>query len=261
MAKATAICTCKECGTTFQKEKKCTNRRDAISWEKWAEAHFDLCPKCYAAQIQKEEESRGLYVDVLLETREAFFGGNRIIAIVFGGNTKPIKDEIKALGARYTSDYPSPNAIGNLFGLERNYNKWVLWAGMDDWEEKLKMAQGLGAEINSMPSNASLALYTHIKDEVDRKKKAKEDAIKKELEETIGSIIPQWPTEIKDMWPDGAHWNGKFYGKNNNWTVYFSGEKVKLTDAQKAEMEDAYKRRQEWRKKKEEIERKYSSLE
>lgn len=49
--------------------------------------------------------------------------------------------------------------------------------------------------------------------------------------------IPSWPEDIAELWPEGAKWNGKFYGKTGRWQVYFTGEEVHLTDKQKGEME------------------------
>lgn len=54
MAKATAICTCKHCGETFEKVAIKRNRREADSWEQWAADAFDVCPEC--ERKQREEE-------------------------------------------------------------------------------------------------------------------------------------------------------------------------------------------------------------
>lgn len=51
MAKATAHCTCKTCGTEFTKEKVCGNRTDADNWERWAENNIDTCPDCYKKEM------------------------------------------------------------------------------------------------------------------------------------------------------------------------------------------------------------------
>jgi hypothetical protein len=49
MAKATANCTCKQCGNKFIKTAIKTNRTSAAEWEKWAENYYDTCPDCEAA--------------------------------------------------------------------------------------------------------------------------------------------------------------------------------------------------------------------
>ena len=67
MAKATAICTCKKCGATFEKTTVKRNRREADSWEEWAVNTFDTCPECEheenakrAAAIAEEAKNNGL---------------------------------------------------------------------------------------------------------------------------------------------------------------------------------------------------------
>lgn len=67
MAKATAICTCKKCGATFEKTTFKRNRREADSWEEWAVNTFDTCPECEheenakrAAAIAEEAKANGL---------------------------------------------------------------------------------------------------------------------------------------------------------------------------------------------------------
>ena len=54
MARATAMCTCSVCGKTFEKSTIRSNRREADSWEKWAEQAYTTCPECE----QKEREAK-----------------------------------------------------------------------------------------------------------------------------------------------------------------------------------------------------------
>lgn len=54
MAKATATCTCRVCGATFDVSAVKRNRRDADSWESWAVQHYDECPECREARIQAQ---------------------------------------------------------------------------------------------------------------------------------------------------------------------------------------------------------------
>lgn len=66
MAKATANCTCKECGKRFEKVKILRNCKEAESWQKWAEAHIDICPECdernaIAATEAKIAQLRDMY--------------------------------------------------------------------------------------------------------------------------------------------------------------------------------------------------------
>lgn len=54
MAKATVTCTCATCGATFEIVKVCRNRRDANSFEAWAENTCDECRDCYRARKERE---------------------------------------------------------------------------------------------------------------------------------------------------------------------------------------------------------------
>lgn len=251
MANATAICTCRKCGNTFQKIKKCYNRAEADSWEAWAQKNYDLCDSCYAAEQREAEIKKGLYVDIRLN-----IGGNiaddaqdRSIAFVFGGDTKPHKDEIKALGAIWSNDYPADNGIKDAFLMRSMAFKWSLYCSEDSYKSTLQKVKDLGAKINSFPSGNDIAFFNSIKQ--------RHDAARAKLQAELDKIgpIPSWPEEIKKLWPDGAKWNGKFYGRPGNWSIYLSGEKIILTDDLKQAFEDTYKARTEWRAKKEKIEK------
>ncbi len=56
MAKATANCTCATCGKAFEKEVEGRNRKDADNKAEWAAQHFDECPICYHARIERERQ-------------------------------------------------------------------------------------------------------------------------------------------------------------------------------------------------------------
>ena len=109
MAKATAECKCRICGTTFTKVKRnCYNRKEADSWERWAESNFDLCPSCWGKEKVKEEKEAGLIAKVRLEMPYTVLHGDtpRICFVTYG-DTYPIKDKLKEIGAVYSEDYPS----------------------------------------------------------------------------------------------------------------------------------------------------------
>lgn len=58
MAKGTAICTCRECGKTFNMEKICRNRREADSWEDYAKENYTLCDECEERHRRQEAEEQ-----------------------------------------------------------------------------------------------------------------------------------------------------------------------------------------------------------
>lgn len=254
MAKGTAHCTCKKCGSEFIREKKCYNRREADDWVFWAENNYTLCGKCYAEEQKEIENAKDLYVDVRINSRAAFSSGHENnIAIIFGGNTKPRKDEIKAIGAHWTDDYPEQGVLGDLIGMNRKNFRWVIYCGLDELEDKFKQLEALGARINSMPTETDIAIYKRMEKER-REKDAEKAALNAKELEALGEI-PAWPEEISKLWPESAKWNGKFYGASGRWRVYFSGEEVRLSNDQKKAMEETLFKRQEWRKRKEQIDK------
>lgn len=255
MAKARAECVCRVCEKKFYKESTLSNRTAANDWEHWATDYFDLCPSCYGKQQWEKEKAKGLYVDIRLDGQGAYHEDTLPIAIIFGGDTMPYKDTIKSLGAHYTTEYPSDGILGDILMMRTPKLRWVLYCRVDEIQSKIEQVKNIGAKINSTPSDTDLALYQQILYNTQKKKTEKEQAIRKEMEE-IGEI-PSWPAEIVKNWPDGTKWNGKFYGKPGRWCVYFSGEKVALTNEQKIAMEKIQEERRLWREKKQCIENKY----
>lgn len=259
MAKATAHCKCRECGDEFIRTTTCRNRKEANQWEDWAIKNLDLCSKCYYKQQKELEISKGLYVDIRLDSESTFSDNILPIAIVFGGDTMPNKEAIKALGATYTRDYPSEGMLGDLFMMRAPGLRWVLNCEIDELQSKIDQIKNIGAKINSVPSDTDIALYHKIVNDRQKNKLEKERALQAELDTELDILgkIPSWPEDIAELWPEGTKWNGKFYGKINKWRVYFSGKEVYLTDNQKEEMEKVQKERQIWREKKKEIENKF----
>lgn len=56
MAKATAICTCKTCGKTFEMTATKSNMREARRWEAWAEETYTECYDCETERKARENE-------------------------------------------------------------------------------------------------------------------------------------------------------------------------------------------------------------
>lgn len=54
MAKATATCTCKTCGKSFEVSAVKQNRREADRWAEWAGKTYDECSECYKERLARE---------------------------------------------------------------------------------------------------------------------------------------------------------------------------------------------------------------
>ncbi|MEG2429997.1 MAG: hypothetical protein RSA99_06385, partial [Oscillospiraceae bacterium] len=88
MAKATATCTCQECGATFEKSTTKNNRTDAISWEEWAITTYTQCPSCWGKEQRAIEKETPLTLTVDCDPY------SQTVILHFSGNTMPVKDDI-----------------------------------------------------------------------------------------------------------------------------------------------------------------------
>ena len=240
MAKAVATCTCKTCGETFEKSVKRSSRREADNWIAFAVNNYDECPACYAKRKREEEKDAGLRAILRLGSP---LDDKPVAYAVLFGDTYPIKDNIKSIGAYYTDNYPADAGILGSLGLSlaAPQKRWVLEIGDD---KKLAELEALGFAIEC-PSETDIIMWRSAH-EIEMKNKAENDEIKNQAMDQIGEI-PAWPDEIKAIWPAGTKWNGKVYGKPGNYNVYFSGDKVEITDEQKETLEKKKKKRERWR--------------
>lgn len=206
-----------------------------------------MCPECYKKFIREKEKEEGLTVSIVLCNEVTAF--DKDIFFVFGGDSYNYKEDIKCLeGAAYTDKYPGKNIFEDALGNNKP-KRWVVPASINDYEKKLEEVEKI-AKVLSSPAEADLK----------RLKQVKDLAIKQMNEELelLGSI-PPWPEEISIVWPEDAKWNGKFYGKPGQWSVYFDDQGQPISDELKSSMEKALSDRTEWKKQKEKIERKYNN--
>ena len=148
MAKATATCTCAKCGATFTRTKICCNRRDADSWEEWAAANFDECDACYTARKASEREAAAAAeaeLPLTLHMTGYPYKDNTPVVLFFGGDTMPRKDDIKALGYRWSfaDDY-----ITYGYSVQRGEQKWIKVVPQEDAYDEIEHAKALGAVID-----------------------------------------------------------------------------------------------------------------
>lgn len=231
MAKATANCKCATCGAEFTRTKTCQNRSDANSWEAWAEDHFDECPTCYGARKRAEEEAKPVSCRMSVAPYQATPG----VEVVFMGNTKPIKDQLKSIGCRWSSEYSTGGVIGAFgLGLREPPKRWVLHADItpDKAEEQIDAlfakidSLGLGIQIEPMDEAEMLVLHHRF------------DAAKAEADEKASKLAQLGDKPKRPEWMRGKKWNGKRYGKNED-SVYLDGERKYMSAAEIAEL-DAY---------------------
>lgn len=105
------------------------------------------------------------------------------------------------------------------------------------------------AKVKNYPSDVDIIMYSNQK----QRQLDKRTRVNKALEE-LGPK-PEWPEEISRVWPEGGTWNCKFYGRPGKWRIYIKNQEIQLSDGLKEQMEEIYEKRNEWKKKKDEIER------
>ena len=103
MAKAIAKCTCETCGAIFEKVATKNNRTEADNWVAWAEENITECPSCAGKRLHEQEIAEGLVAKIRMGS--PYLEKTEVWAVLFG-DTYAIKDELKAIGARWTDEYP-----------------------------------------------------------------------------------------------------------------------------------------------------------
>lgn len=252
MPKGIATCTCRRCGNTFEKElyetgKGATKRLD----EKiaWAEAGgIDLCPECWATEKREAEKKAGLTCKIRLDSPAT---AEPKVWAVFGGDSYSHKDELKALGARWTEYYPADGAFASLLMLAPPPKAWALAFAPEELDAMTAKIAELGVAEIEYPTADDQAVWAALHNEYMQRHNAKQQAKQAALDE-LGPI-PAWPDSIKAKWPEGARWNGTVYGKPGRRNVYFGGKRVDLTDEEAEAMEATSAARAAWREKKKAI--------
>ena len=157
------------------------------------------------------------------------------------------------MGAVYSNNYPSSDTFGDLLGLESNPKRWSMRITPDQLDQMVHDLESIGCKIIDRPTETDLAIYIEtFRHAQERDEKEKTEAARRT--EELGSI-PAWPSAFSAVWPQGARWNGKIYGKSGSYSVYFSGKQVSISDELKEEVEAAQAARIEWNEKNERIKR------
>lgn len=214
MAKATATCTCATCGATFTRTKICRNRREADGWEAWAAANFDECDACYTARKASEREAAtAAEAELPLTLHMTGYPDrhNTPVVLFFGGDTMPRKDDIEALGYRWSfaDDY-----ITYGYSVQRGEQKWIKVVPQEDACDEIERAKALGAVIDDSI--------------VDTEYLAKQAAAKRErvaAAEASGITEP-----VKPVCYPAGRWNGKVCGTAAyGYRIYVDNAEVQIS--------------------------------
>lgn len=167
-----------------------------------------LCQDCYKKKIEEEAKRKGFLFKASVSVNVDESDGSICYKVFFDGDTVPHKGEIKELGYRWNGT---------------NWYKIIKATNLDDEARK---AESLGAITFLQDESLKSTDY------LDLAVKARENWFK--LQEELKKIKePEAPSVIA-----GHKWNEKFYGKPGNYRIYPDGNEVKITDEQRAELEE-----------------------
>lgn len=258
MAKATATCTCRKCGKTFEKSTTKRNRREADAWEEWAKSHYDLCPSCYGQEQKEAEKAAGLTAEIRLDDTAAWTAGKAEAVCVVTGCGYEYREQLKALGYRYT-DVPSgkkglAGLLADSIGSPKKY--WAKRTTLDGINATAAEIIALGGRCQ-VPSEYDLLMFDIMLQEGAKHQAAESTAAAQKQAEMDAALealgpCPEYPDDIAAILK--GRWNGKVYGNPGAWRIYVSGKETALTDDQKERLEGTREARCAWRDQKAAIE-------
>ena len=137
---------------------------------------------------------------------------NTPVVLFFGGDTMPRKDDIKALGYRWSfaDDY-----ITYGYSVQRGEQKWIKVVPQEDAYDEIERAKALGAVIDDSI--------------VDTEYLAKQAAAKRErvaAAEASGITEP-----VKPVCYPAGRWNGKVYGTAAyGYRIYVDNAEIRISN-------------------------------
>ena len=175
---------------------------------------FGLCAECYKKQKQEENAKLGFLIGG--SVADTLSGKGEIqICLSFAGDTLPHKEEIKALGYRWTAVDASQMAY-----MHKPDMGWVKVVPYEHLEEEKEKAFAIGAkeaEISDRELANQKERYQEMLSEQriykrNLRKKAPQDTSENRekqqmYEEKLRSLCPVEPDVIR-----GKYWNEKVYG-------------------------------------------------
>ena len=216
---------------------------------------YGLCSECYKKQKQEENAKLGLLIGGSVEDTLSDKGEIQI-RLFFAGDTLPYKEEIKALGYRWTAVDASQMAY-----MHKPDMGWVKVVPYEHLEEEKEKAFAIGAkeaEISDRELANQKERYQEMLSEQriykrNLRKKAPQDTSENRekqqmYEEKLRSLCPVEPDVIR-----GKYWNEKVYGKAGRYSIYLDGNKVNISDEEAVGLEEYLGNMEKYRKKKKEL--------
>lgn len=187
---------------------KGAERERKLAWY----ADCGLCPECYKAQLAKKEAAEPLTAH-LSPTTKIDDNGHPIICVWLSGNTRPLKDDIKACGF-----YWVVREAGRDMMSLNDKRCWCIETTLPDLDNVIDAVKALGAIIDTHQNTMDI-VAANVAAAAAKKYKDKQAA--------IAAIAKP----VKPACISGGRWNGTIYGRHGNYSVYIDGEERVLSDS------------------------------
>lgn len=198
-----------------------------------------LCRECYKKKMEEAAKAEGLVFNASILPRVASSDGSYLLNVWFSGDTKPLKDDIKAMGYKWGE---LETTTESMLSADRPSFFWNKVVKADDVKAEVEAAKELGV----ITFRANQKFWDKVDCQIATK-------AKKEWEEKHEKITelkkPEPPAKIK-----GCKWNGVVYGKSGNYSIYPNGEKTSISDDEADELKAYLKKKEEYLQKVKEIE-------
>lgn len=204
-------------------------------------AYFErsgLCCECYKKKMRETAKAEGLVFNASILPRVSSSDGSYLLNVWFSGDTKPLKDDIKAMGYKWgeleTTTESMLSVNSSLF-----WNKVVK-------ADSVKVEVEAAKELGVTTFRVSQKFWNTIDCQIAAKAKKEWEEKHEKMNELQK---PEPPTIIK-----GCKWNGTIYGKAGNYSIYPNGNKTSITDDEADELKAYLRKKEEYLQKVKEIE-------
>lgn len=180
-----------------------------------------LCRECYKKKMEEAAKTEGLVFNASILPRVASSDGSYLLNVWYSGDTKPFKDDIKAMGYKWGELETTTDSVMSADRPSLFWNKVVKADGV---KTEVEAAQKLGA--------TTFRVSQKFWNKVDCQIAARLQKEWKEKHEKMAELQkPEPPSIIK-----GCKWNGTIYGQAGNYSIYLNGEKTSITDEEADEL-------------------------
>lgn len=211
---------------------KTSDRESKIEWMSRQD-----CPACWGAKKREAEALKPIEMSIQMNGLDRDAQGHLITEVVLTGGTQPRKNEIKALGYKWTE---VRGGAMNLLSAKKAEMAWVKTLRTLDlvdensvaWQTIKSDAATLGVE--NVKNTMSVIDLEMARQSVQKEQEAATAAADKAAK--IAAIAkPQRPACHPCVAHPEGKWNGNYYGnEKRGWEYYVNNVKYKLTNEEYA---------------------------